>query len=185
MRERGGWRLEGSVMKANAIVHEKVQLLLSRLEHVREVAVSPEDRQRGIVARWKTRCPGHEDKNPSLGIALTADGRVLIHCFAGCTANHVLASIGLSWRDLAPDASGDGAASKVPPVLLRQTDYEIRDASGRLIAVHRRRDYSDGSKRFSCSRQVQADVSSPAWTGSARQICPCMVSIGSTARARR
>jgi len=148
VRERGGWRLEGSVMEANAIVHEKVQLLLSRLEHVREVTVSPKARQRGIVAKWTACCPGHDDKNPSLGIALTADGRVLIFCHAGCTADHVLASVGLAWRDLAPDASGDGAVSKPPPVLIRQHDYEIRDPSGRLVAVHRRIDFSDGTKRF-------------------------------------
>ncbi|ACY46969.1 DUF3987 domain-containing protein [Rhodothermus marinus] len=136
-------------MSLNARSAEKVQLLLGRLEHVREAALTQEDRQRGIVARWMARCPGHDDHDPSLGIALTADGRVLIHCFAGCPADRVLASAGLNWRDLAPDASGDGAASKAPPVLLHQVDYEVRDASGRLIAVHRRRDYSDGSKRLS------------------------------------
>ena len=127
---------------------EKVQLLLARLEHVREVAVTPEDRQRGIVAKWTARCSGHDDHDPSLSIALTADGRILLHCFAGCGADHVLASVGLTWRDLAPDASGDGAASKPPPVLLHQVDYEIRDPSGRLVAVHRRKDFSDGTKRF-------------------------------------
>jgi len=136
-------------MNLNARSTEKVQLLLARLEHAREVPVSAEDRRRGIVARWKARCPGHDDRNPSLSVALTADGRLLLHCFAGCDADHILASVGLSWRDLAPDApAGDGAASKPPPALVAQRDYEIRDADGRLVAVHRRRDYSDGSKRF-------------------------------------
>ncbi|WP_397546760.1 AAA family ATPase [Rhodothermus marinus] len=137
-------------MGLNARPAEKVQLLLARLEHVREVTVTAEDRRRGVVAKWTARCPGHADRNPSLSIALTEDGRVLLHCFAGCDANRVLTSVGLSWRDLAPgESSGDGVASKPPPVLLRQTDFEIRDAGGRLIAVHRRMDFSDGTKRLS------------------------------------
>ncbi len=136
-------------MSLNARSTEKVQLLLERLEHVREAHVTAEDRRRGIVAKWKARCAGHDDRDPSLSVALTGDGRLLLHCFAGCSAEHVLQSVGLTWRDLVPDASGDGAASKPPPVLLRQTDFEIRDVDGRLIAVHQRKDFSDGAKRLS------------------------------------
>ncbi len=129
---------------------EKVQRLLARLEHVREAHVTAEDRRRGIVAKWKARCAGHDDRDPSLSVALTGDGQVLLHCFAGCSPDRVLASVGLTWRDLAPDASnGDGVASKPPPMLARQHNYEIRDVDGRLVAIHWRKDFSDGSKRLS------------------------------------
>jgi hypothetical protein len=50
--------------------------------------------------RWISRCPAHEDKSPSLSIRETSEGRVLLHCFAGCETGDVLAAIGLSFGDL-------------------------------------------------------------------------------------
>ena len=34
---------------------------------------------------WSARCPAHEDHSPSLSISEGDDGRVLLHCFTGCT----------------------------------------------------------------------------------------------------
>jgi hypothetical protein len=34
---------------------------------------------------WLARCPAHDDRTPSLSIRETTDGRVLLHCFAGCS----------------------------------------------------------------------------------------------------
>lgn len=50
--------------------------------------------------RWICRCPAHEDKSPSLSIRETAEGRVLLHCFAGCETSDVLAALGLEFGDL-------------------------------------------------------------------------------------
>jgi hypothetical protein len=50
--------------------------------------------------KWQARCPAHADRSPSLSIAEGRDGRVLLHCFAGCTADAVLAALELSSRDL-------------------------------------------------------------------------------------
>lgn len=47
-------------------------------------------------------CPCHGDKHPSLSIKYLSDGRVLIHCFAGCDVYSVLSSIGLEMSDLFP-----------------------------------------------------------------------------------
>ena len=48
---------------------------------------------------WTAECPAHEDRSPSLSVT-QADGRVLIHCHAGCTASDVLAALHLRWPDL-------------------------------------------------------------------------------------
>jgi len=44
---------------------------------------------------WMACCPAHEDRRPSLKIDEGADGRVLLHCFAGCTFEEVLSALGL------------------------------------------------------------------------------------------
>ena len=157
----------------NAGTQGTVSALIARLDGVREARVSPEDARCGIVRRWMARCPAHDDRTPSLSIALTADGRALLHCFAGCDAEHVLASVGLSWRDLAPGAGGDGAAeSAAPPLLIQQTDYEIRDEQGRLVAVHRRKDFSDGSKRFTWLRPGPDGKLQPGLNGLSPAVLP-------------
>lgn len=50
--------------------------------------------------RWQARCPAHDDKSPSLSISEGSDGRVLLHCHAGCTVEAMLAALGLAWHDL-------------------------------------------------------------------------------------
>ncbi len=62
----------------------------------------PSDNARSIVAalggRWSSnhgmcRCPAHEDATPSLSVTGTRDGRVLLHCFAGCAGRDVIAAL--------------------------------------------------------------------------------------------
>ena len=48
-------------------------------------------------------CPAHDDRNPSLSVRETND-RVLVHCFAGCSAGQVVAAAGLSLADLYPNS---------------------------------------------------------------------------------
>lgn len=45
------------------------------------------------------RCPAHEDGRPSLSVT-NGDGRVLLHCQAGCALDDVLAALNLSKGDL-------------------------------------------------------------------------------------
>ena len=45
-------------------------------------------------------CPAHPDHSPSLSITAGNDGRILLHCWAGCATADVLAALGLGWSDL-------------------------------------------------------------------------------------
>lgn len=38
-------------------------------------------------------CPAHNDRNPSLSVSRGNDGRMLLHCFAGCDFKSVLNAI--------------------------------------------------------------------------------------------
>lgn len=48
------------------------------------------------------KCPAHDDRSPSLAIRECDDGRVLLHCFAGCECEDVLSALDLTFADLMP-----------------------------------------------------------------------------------
>ena len=48
---------------------------------------------------WTSRCPSHRDKSPSLSIREAEDGRILLHCFAGCTPAEICAAQRIDMRD--------------------------------------------------------------------------------------
>jgi len=58
------------------------------------------------ASQWSCKCPAHQDRSPSLTIKQADDGTILIHCFAGCEPNDILAAIGMNIRDLFPKALG-------------------------------------------------------------------------------
>jgi hypothetical protein len=66
--------------------------LLSRLDGVKRTGVD----------RWLAKCPAHDDKRPSLAVRELDDGRVLVHDFAGCAVEDVLAAVGLPFDALYP-----------------------------------------------------------------------------------
>lgn len=66
--------------------------LLSRLDKVKRTG----------DGTYQARCPAHADRGPSLSVRETDDGRVLLHCFAGCSVHDVLAAVVLDISDLFP-----------------------------------------------------------------------------------
>lgn len=74
-----------------------IEDLLSRLQKVRKTGKET----------WVACCPAHADKRPSMTIRDKADGRVLVHCFAGCDTESILGSIGLTFHDLMPESLMD------------------------------------------------------------------------------
>lgn len=70
-----------------------IDALLTRLQRVRQTG----------AGHWTALCPAHADRSPSLSIHETRDGRILIHCFAGCGPGEILSSVGLTFSDLFPE----------------------------------------------------------------------------------
>lgn len=66
--------------------------------------------------QWEARCPAHDDDKASLCLGIGDDGRMLVHCQAGCDVDDVLRRVGLKLRDLFPSKvnghSGNGKATK-------------------------------------------------------------------------
>jgi hypothetical protein len=48
---------------------------------------------------WVARCPAHHDRYPSLSIA-ERDGKILLCCHAGCTAEAICDALGIRVSDL-------------------------------------------------------------------------------------
>lgn len=74
-----------------------IAALLSRLDRVRRTSGET----------WIACCPSHDDKQPSLTLRELDDGRILLHCFAGCDTVSVLGAIGMGLDDLFPGPLGD------------------------------------------------------------------------------
>lgn len=84
---------------------------------------------------WMCRCPAHDDREPSLSIRDGADGRVLLHCFAGCSPRDVCAALGLELRDLfPPNPLRDGGSGPVrgPQASLRDLALLVRHDAVRV-----------------------------------------------------
>lgn len=94
---------------------------------------------RALDGRWHGSyglclCPAHADRSPSLSVSTGRDGRLLLHCFAGCEFRDVLAKLsrarlvthgGQSWR-LDPEAGAKRSADE--EAALRRRTAQARRA---------------------------------------------------------
>lgn len=95
----------------------------------------------------QAQCPAHEDDNPSLSVREDDDGRVLLHCHAGCSVQAIVHALGLTQSDLFPPkiatASSNGVAHQVP-----NDEYLYSDANGMTPFKIVKHVNMDGKKRF-------------------------------------
>src|SRR5262245_5747719 len=98
----------------------RVEEFLQRLEAVRS---GP----RG----WTARCPGHNDRTPSLRISEGDDARILLHCFAGCAEKDICGVLGLQLRDLFPAPARSHGAIKPQQARPRRFDWRLRESKFR------------------------------------------------------
>ncbi|WNK19360.1 CHC2 zinc finger domain-containing protein [Halomonas piscis] len=100
--------------------------------------------------RWAACCPAHDDRGPSLSVRVADDGKLLVHCFAGCGAADVVAAVGLELSDLFPKRDSDTwgrpvAATQrwVPRDVLAAVAREALIAVMAAEATHRGESLSD------------------------------------------
>ena len=117
----------------------KIEDILSRFEGVEQSG--PDN--------WMARCPAHGDSNPSLSITLKPDGKVLMHCFTGCTVEEICQAVGLKLSDLMPERpkSAPAAGKKKKDLGKWICDYIYQDADGASLYKIARYE-KDGLKTF-------------------------------------
>ncbi|MEN6371754.1 MAG: phage/plasmid primase, P4 family [Armatimonadota bacterium] len=93
--------------------------ILTRLQGVRESANG-----------WQALCPAHEDKQASLSITAGKDGKILLHCHAGCSIEAVTEAIGIKASDLFPKAVHRIQSAEPRRI---EAAYNYVDESGKLL----------------------------------------------------
>jgi len=108
-------------------VADNLDRILSRLNQVR-----------GRKGSWTASCPAHKDKSPSLAIRQAEDGRVLMHCFAGCSVDKVVGAIGFDLSDLFPDDDKRqkiGSAGPMKPAFYASDLLRIIEMETLIVSV--------------------------------------------------
>ncbi len=95
------------------------------------------------------RCPAHEDRNPSLSVK-QRNGRVLVHCHAGCPQDAVLDALAAQGLDIlrSNDVNSDGHISDYRHPELGKPSYvwPYYAAAGKLIGYVARFETGDGKQ---------------------------------------
>jgi hypothetical protein len=89
-----------------------------RLDYVASCFDSP---TQGGDGSWMVCCAAHSDSNPSLHVSLGEEGRILLHCHAGCPIHEILPIVGLTLSNLMPDG------------WLRVANYDYMDETGNVM----------------------------------------------------
>lgn len=100
--------------------------LLSRLDKVKPG---------NAAGRWNARCPAHEDRSPSLTIRFEDDGRILLHCFAGCSALDVVHAVGLEFADLFPERLTKTFLPRIPRPFSEMDALKCLVAESAIVAI--------------------------------------------------
>jgi putative DNA primase/helicase len=65
----------------------------------------------GLAGSWqndggyRARCPAHNDIAPSLSVNMGKEGRLIVHCHAGCDTADVLTAMGKTFADITPSTA--------------------------------------------------------------------------------
>lgn len=103
-----------------------LQLLLGKFQNVRRSG-----------AGFTARCPAHEDRKASLSVT-QRDGKILLHCFAGCTTEAICTAVGIQVSELFCE---NGNRARISAV------YGYTDERGELLYENVRYEPKDFKQR--------------------------------------
>ena len=95
--------LKQSISREHYTTKSDLSHLLSKLSKVKQTGND----------QYIACCPSHKDKNPSLAIR-NDNGKILLRCFAGCSAYEIVSAVGLNLSDLFPKESAYSKPVKNP-----------------------------------------------------------------------
>jgi replicative DNA helicase len=99
-----------------------------------EAFIAPFEKQTKTRVGVLVKCPAHNDGTASLQVCRAGDGKIMLHCFAGCKTESVVAALGLTMKDLFPDteakefkvpaSNGHSTAPTEKPIIEKVYSYQ-------------------------------------------------------------
>jgi len=83
---------------------------------------------------WLACCPAHDDKSPSLAVGIGNAGGIIVRCFAECSFESIVDSLGLKPADLMPETLPDVHAVK-PIAFNARTALEALAYQATIVAI--------------------------------------------------
>lgn len=84
---------------------------------------------------YQALCPAHGDKNPSLSVS-EENGKILLHCFAGCSVEAISTALGIEVRDL---FTGPRLPRRSQPPVVHHAEKQVTSLRSRLTPRDRER----------------------------------------------
>jgi hypothetical protein len=84
---------------------------------------------------WMATCPAHRDRSPSLSLR-ESNGRLLLHCFAGCSIEAICEALEIRLSDLFNESR---PSHDILPRIVREAQKEIVSLRGKLLPRDRER----------------------------------------------
>jgi energy-coupling factor transporter ATP-binding protein EcfA2 len=122
---------------------------------------------------WIACCPAHDDRSPSLSISEGTNGKLLLHCHAGCSFEEIIAALDLPKNGRAPaDLTVErlARAKGLPVRLLKR--WGVKELKPGLLKIT----YRDSDSRSDTIRQrLRTDLSAKegsVWKKGSKPIVP-------------
>lgn len=127
----------------------------------------------GTETKFTCKCPAHDDRMNSLSVTVADDGKVLVHCHAGCETRDVVTALGCTMADLCIPK-----ATPAPQRLVCSYTYHNADGVpvGRVNRYHpktfKQCRYEDGRFVFGLNGGVLPLYNLPAVRKAKAEGCP-------------
>lgn len=87
--------------------------------------------KRGLTQKldyWLTKCPAHEDDRKSLSLKIADDGKILVNCFARCSAQKICEALSIEMRHMWPPSNTPWSDTATIVA-----EYDYTDEKGELL----------------------------------------------------
>lgn len=95
---------------------------------------------------YQAICPCHMDGEASLTISEGKDGKVVLHCHAGCSTSDILTEVGLTMADL------NGGKERTAPTWQSRMEFGLSNRYGEGVRVTAVYDYRDAGGKYLYSK---------------------------------